>query len=127
VVHGGRCKEERLYEHGNAREDGRHTIDTLSPIAVRVSESGTLRNQLVYIRGIALILSSLQSLVESTDIFASEALDNQHHHILSGKTRINSQTRSARMMHRTIYGLHLLRIVEILRYDKHILTDRTIE
>ena len=82
LVHGGGRQEEGLYEHGDARQDAGHAVDALTAITETIAEGGAMADERIDMRGIALVLTILQGLVQGSDILAPETLHDQHHYIL---------------------------------------------
>ena len=85
MIHRGWRQEERLHKHRDTTQDAGHSVNALPAITERILKGGTLRNQRVYMGGIAFILPVLQRLVEGSDILSTKALHNKYHHILRGK------------------------------------------
>ena len=87
VIHAVGRQEEGLYEHGDRGEDAGHAVDGLTPVAVAVLiGQGPVAEQRVGKGGVTLVARHMPVVV--ADIFASEALDDNHHDILPLEGRI---------------------------------------
>ena len=82
VVHGCGSKEERLDKHRNARQDTRHSVDTLPAVAIGVEESLTMLHQRVNKWSVSLVFSTVEPFVISSDILAPKTLHYQNHNVL---------------------------------------------
>ena len=80
-VHRRGCQYERFYEARYAAEYARHTVYALLTVAERVLVGAALLYQLVHIGRVALVATALKVFVQGSDVLASEALDDEYHHV----------------------------------------------
>ena len=127
MVHGGWCQEEGLYEHGDAGEDGGHAVDTLTTITEGISEGDTAGDEVIDEGCVALVVTLLKGTVQGTDIFASEALDNEDDDILLIHARRRGIVRGSRAMDGVKDHLKGLFVAEVVGHHEDILADGAIE
>ena len=114
IIHRSRCQEERLDKHRYAGKHGGHTINTLASIAEAMLPNETFRNQGIEEWGITFIL------IQCTNIFTTEALDNHHHHILLAEwDAVRGKLTDRRI------DLVQLSFLKVVGDDKYILADGT--
>ena len=123
LVHGGWCQEEGLNEHRNAGENGGHTVDALTTIAVRMAEGDTTGDERIDKWSITFVEPILERLVQSAYVFTSKALDNQDDNILLNQTRIPS---NSRLMNRAIDCLKIF-FLKVVGHYKDIFADSAVE
>ena len=112
LVERGGGEEEGLYEHGYRREDGGHAVDALAAVGEGVFPCEGVGQERVDKGGEAAVGAGIQVAVVEAYVFAAEALDYEHHHVLGlqRSAAVGGVERGVEAVHGVV--VHVVRVGE---------------